>query len=97
MTKDPSVDSTESMVIDYINREVRPSPDMPPVGNDTALIETGIIDSLSMLKLVLFIEERFGITVPPEDVVPSNFETVRGICGYIRGKQESARGSATTT
>jgi len=94
MTGDTPDVNPESVVTDFINREVRPRTDVPPVESDTSLIETGVIDSLSMLKLVMFIEEKFGIAVPPEDVIPSNFETVRRICGYIRSKE--AHGSRST-
>jgi acyl carrier protein len=88
MTKDPEDDSSvESIIIRYINREGSVKPNLLPIKNDTALIESGILDSLSILKLVLFIEDRFGVKVSPEDVVPENFETVEAICSYLRSKR----------
>jgi acyl carrier protein len=89
MKRDPQDESMESVIADYINREGSSKPDMPPVTKDTALIESGIIDSLSMLKLVVFIEERFSVKVPAEDVVPENFETVEAICRYLRSKRQT--------
>ena len=43
---------------------------------DQSLISSGVIDSLALLRLITFIEEKFGVTVGDEDVVPDNFETI---------------------
>lgn len=55
--------------------------------NDTLLLETGILDSLSLLKLVLFSEKQFGVSVPAEELVPDNFKTIDAMCVYLRSKQ----------
>lgn len=76
-----------STIKDYITREVAPNPELLPIKDDTRLIESGILDSLSILKLVLFLEEKFGVKVAPGDVTQENFETVDLICRYLRTKQ----------
>jgi len=78
----------ETVVRDYITRESNTNPDSPPVKDDTELIDSGIIDSLSMLDLVRFIEDKFAVKVPPVDVVPKNFGTVGAICNYVRNRQK---------
>jgi acyl carrier protein len=50
------------------------------------LVESGILDSLSLLKLLLFLEENFHIRMDDVDVVPENFDTVTNICNYIRAQ-----------
>lgn len=50
---------------------------------DTALIEQGILDSIELLNLVGFIEERFGVAVPVEAFVPENFATPAAIAALI--------------
>jgi acyl carrier protein len=70
----------ESIVRDYINREGSARLGLMPVEDDIALIGSEILDSLSIQKLVLFIEDRFGVKVPPGDVVLENFETVGAVC-----------------
>lgn len=54
---------------------------------DQELITTGIIDSLGILKLVNYIEEKFGIAVSDEDLVPENFQTVNDIDNLVERKQ----------
>lgn len=43
---------------------------------DSSLIDGGVVDSLSLLRLIKFVEEEFGIVVDDEEVVPENFETL---------------------
>jgi acyl carrier protein len=47
------------------------------------LLSQGIIDSLGILQLVGFIEERFGIQVPDEDVVYENFHSMKTLAAYL--------------
>ncbi len=86
----------ESVVNDYISREVVQDPALLPLSNDTSLLEGGILDSLSLLRLVAFLEKQFNITVGESDLLPENFNNVNTICTYLRarelGKQEVARG-----
>ena len=87
---DSQTDGTpmESVIREYIGREVTTMPDPIPIKDDTPLIQSGILDSLSILKLVLFLEEKFGVKVSSGDVIPGNFETVQTICKYLRSKRE---------
>ena len=43
---------------------------------ESSLINSGIIDSLSLLRLISFLEGEFGIVIEDEDVVPENFDTL---------------------
>ena len=54
--------------------------------HDQSLISSGVIDSLAILRLITFIEEKFGVTVEDEDVVPDNFETINIISSYVKAK-----------
>ena len=47
------------------------------------LLGDGILDSLGMMKLILFIETEFEIKVPPQDMVIENFMTVQHISDYL--------------
>jgi acyl carrier protein len=53
---------------------------------DEDLIEKGIIDSLGILKVVLFIEKTFGIEIVDEDVVPENFRSVNTMVKFVEQK-----------
>lgn len=82
----------ESIISTYINHELAGKPELLPLKNDTSLLESGILDSLSILKLVLFLEEQFGIVVAAEDLIPAHFETVDAICSYLHTQRQMQRG-----
>ena len=48
------------------------------------LLETGIVDSVGITNLVLFLEEEFDLTVPLEYLVPHNFESVKAIANFLK-------------
>ncbi len=86
----------ETVINDYISRELVQDPALVPLADEAPLLESGILDSLTLLRLVVFLEERFGITMGDADLLPENFASVNTICAYLRarepGKQEAARG-----
>jgi len=84
----------EAVINDYISREFVQDASMLPLGNTTSLLETGILDSLGLLRLVVFIQERFGIMVDDVDLVPENFDSVDAICDYLRSRDGVREGQA---
>ena len=46
---------------------------------DTNLIESGLIDSMSLQQLLLFVENQTGFRIPDDQVLPENFETISSI------------------
>lgn len=47
----------------------------PSVNADTALVATGLMDSLQILSLIEFVESQFEVKLGDDDLVPANFET----------------------
>jgi acyl carrier protein len=50
---------------------------------DADLIAQGLLDSIEILNLVCFIEERFELVLPIEDFVPENFRTARAVAALV--------------
>jgi acyl carrier protein len=46
--------------------------------NDS-LSETGVIDSITLLELIDFLERKYSIQIPVEMITPENFDTIAGI------------------
>jgi 2-hydroxymuconate-semialdehyde hydrolase len=84
----------ENDVIDYISREIVQDPALLPLSNETPLLESGIRDALSLLRLVAFLEERFGITVRDADMLHANFHSVKTICAYVQARESVLQGAA---
>ena len=48
-----------------------------------SLTENGVIDSIGMMKLVGFLEDRYGIVIEDDDLMPENFDCLRAITDYV--------------
>lgn len=51
------------------------------------LLESGMLDSLGVLQVVTFIEQRYGFTVSDDDLVPENFQTIDRMNAFIQSKK----------
>ena len=64
-----------------ILNEVKPGVDFE---NDTDLIGHGVLDSITMVTLVMELNDAFDIEITPVDIVPQNFKTVQTIYDMIQ-------------
>jgi acyl carrier protein len=76
----------EAVINDYISRELVQDESLLPLENTTLLLETGILDSLSLLRLVIFVQEQFGVVVDDLDLVSEHFASVKDICAYLSSR-----------
>jgi acyl carrier protein len=54
---------------------------------DTAsFLESGIIDSTRVLELILFLEERYQITLADEEIVPENLDSIQSLKIFVESK-----------
>ncbi|MDX1784495.1 phosphopantetheine-binding protein [Roseovarius sp. ZX-A-9] len=47
------------------------------------LLLSGLLDSLSVMRLVAFLEMEFGITIPPEDITVTNLASIDAMAAYL--------------
>ncbi len=50
---------------------------------EEALVDDGIIDSLDIVTLVTEINDRFDVSIPPEEIVPDNFNSAKALWELI--------------
>ena len=62
-------------LLDFINDDVSLDPSVTIVA-DTDLLLTGLVDSLGVVEVVGWLQDRTGVTIDPMDVVLENFQTV---------------------
>lgn len=84
-SRDPGVPD-ESLLFDFVQFELARRKGREPVASTENLIEAGIIDSLGIIKLIMFLEEHYAVKVSDDDITPENFETIRSICDLVQRK-----------
>ena len=66
--------------------------DLTGVDDSTSLLQAGVLDSLGVMELVAFLQDRYGLTLDDDDLVPENLESVDAIAAFVaRLRNEPAR------
>ncbi|MCL2249875.1 MAG: acyl carrier protein [Oscillospiraceae bacterium] len=47
------------------------------------LIDDKVIDSFDIITLIAEVDDRIGVTIPPEELVPENFNSYKAISKLI--------------
>ncbi len=63
---------------------------LPPdeIDEEISLVDAYDVDSVSVLELIVGLEEAFGISVGNTDFSIDNFQTVSAIADFVRSRQE---------
>ena len=77
-------------VSDYILAQFLPGEDPSELQESTPLITGGVLDSIGTLKLVVFLEDRFGVTVEAHEAGIDNLDSVGKIASLIARKKAAA-------
>jgi acyl carrier protein len=59
------------------------------ITDDEILTENGVIDSLAIFRVVMFLEDTFGVRIPDDEILSENFESVDGIVRFVNAKLEA--------
>jgi acyl carrier protein len=81
------MENYEQKISAYIAENILFSKKGYPHPLEASFLENGIVDSMNILELVMFVEENFNIKVADQDIVPDNFDSVSRLARYISRKQ----------
>ncbi len=84
------MEDIEKVVHSYILNEFLPGEDPRELTDRTPLITGGILDSITTLKLVVFLEEHFGITVEAHEAGVEHLDSIGQIARLIAAKKQAA-------
>ena len=84
------MDDIKTTVHDYILREFLPGEDPAELTDTTPLITGGILDSISTLKLVVFLEEQFGVTLEAFEAGADHLDSIGSIAALVERKKNAA-------
>ena len=77
----------KGVIKDYILQEFLPGEDPSELTDETPLITGGILDSIATVKLVMFLEERFHVTLQAHETDPDYLNTIGDISKLIQSKK----------
>ena len=78
-------DSVCDAIIAHIGQE-----SSEPIDRDTLLLEKTIVDSFSILGLILFLEELPSMKIQPDNLATKNFASVSAVAKWAMGQVESS-------
>jgi D-alanine--poly(phosphoribitol) ligase subunit 2 len=53
-----------------------------------SLFDAGVLDSFGLLEFLTSLERELNITIPDEDLIPSNFDTIAKVRSYLNERME---------
>ncbi|MBE0681809.1 MAG: acyl carrier protein [Anaerolineales bacterium] len=75
--------STSDSIRDFITGEILHGTLKDPLHDQDSLIESGIIDSMGVMTLLAFLEDKFSIQIPGDELLPENFESISTITTLV--------------
>jgi len=76
------MENMKELILDYIKKEYIDDEDQE-ISFDTPLISSGYVDSFSMVSLLIFLERKFKIKIPPAKATPEAFDSVNKIVDLV--------------
>jgi|CXWL01.1.fsa_nt_gi acyl carrier protein len=67
----------------FIANEFLDTTEINNIPDDLDLIESGIVDSLGILRIVVFLEEEMNVVIEPEQMVPKNMSSIAAILSLV--------------
>jgi acyl carrier protein len=61
--------------------------DAKALDDSVSLMQGGTMDSTGILELIMFLEEKFGIKVADEEMVPANLDSVNNVVAFVDRKK----------
>jgi acyl carrier protein len=82
------------VVQQYLLREFLLNEDPSELTGETRLVTGGVLDSISTLKLVVFLEEHFGIRIEAYEAGVEHLDSINQIAALVLEKQQRLESSA---
>ena len=79
-------DALTQRIKNFIMEEFLPGENPDELTTTTPLISGGILDSIATLKLVMFMEEEYGVSFAPHEVDKENLDDLASITRLLQSK-----------
>lgn len=87
------VDTKLIKLIEFVKKDLARGKGVTDLSEADDLVEAEVMDSLGIMKLILFLEESFGIKIADEDLTLENFRSIDTIHSLVEEKMALAGGA----
>jgi acyl carrier protein len=60
------------------------------LANDDSFLDHGIVDSTGVMELVAFLEEKYGITIEDQELIPDNLDSINKLVKFLERKLQGS-------
>ncbi len=82
--------NVETAVRQFILEKYILGQDAAQLTPELPLLETGVLDSISIFEMVTFAETRFDVVIEDTEILPENFNSIASIAALISRKLPAA-------
>ena len=75
-------------ILNFIQNELSDDEDINELDFHSELLLDGIVDSMGIMRLVGFIEEKMNLKIPAEHIIIENFRTINHIDAYTMARKD---------
>jgi acyl carrier protein len=86
-----TIHDIEQQLLTYLRANV---PDAGSLEVTTDLLALGVLDSLLVADVFVFLETRLGVALSAADVSPQNFRSIERLAAFVAAKQHKAAKAA---
>jgi acyl carrier protein len=79
----------QQTIRDFVLQELVTGDEGLTLKDDDSLFQLGIIDSLSIIQLLAFMDSEFDVQIQSGDVNAANFDSIHRLSAYISDKLAS--------
>ncbi|MGQ0634361.1 MAG: acyl carrier protein [Planctomycetaceae bacterium] len=80
------MENAKSAIREFISNQYALDRPIAEIDETVSLRDAGVIDSVGILPLILFLEERFMIRVEDAEVVPENLDSIARLAEFVNRK-----------
>ncbi|MEV1085997.1 acyl carrier protein [Streptomyces sp. NPDC050211] len=81
-------------VKEFVVKEFLPDVPAEELADDLDLMANGVIDSLGLLKVIAWLEDRYGVDTDAVDLDPESFTSVAAIAAFLAAAPREHAGAA---
>lgn len=78
--------NVKEIIKEFITEHFLKEGQQKTISDSGSFLDEGVIDSVGVLELVAFLEEKFGFRVEDEELVPENLDSVDKLVDFVQIK-----------